>query len=427
MIDRLVEFNRLLRQAGVRVSLAESQEAAQVLEWVDLADRAQVKGALQAVLVKRPDDAPVFAALFDSFFKVRLASGQGEGSPRVESSSEEGAPGGGPPREEGVGSRTPEAEDSQGSCAGGEDPQAGDDGGEAPSQERKDGEESGDEEADRALRLLAKIQLGSTAGAQNAQALRAARQTQADDLGTMDLQGELPPGQVEDLYGAVGDLAAQLATRQARRYRRTRTGPVDFKHTVRQSFKTGGLPFYVPRRQRRLNKHALVVLCDVSGSVWRVARFFLKLAHTMQDQFSRTRSFLFVDRICEVTSRWEGEEFAQVVEGLRADPGLNIMGRSDFGRAFYQFYNDCLPTLPRDTVLVVLGDARSNHFEPLAWTLDEIQQATRRVIWLNPEPRRDWDRDDSVMAAYRPFCDHVLECRNLAHLQAAGRLLLERT
>ena len=126
------------------------------------------------------------------------------------------------------------------------------------------------------------------------------------------------------------------------------------------------------------------MLCDVSGSVWEVARFFIKLVHEMQNQFSRARSFLFVDRINEVTDEFDSRPFEEIVENLKDDHALNFFGLSDFGRAFYQFHDEHLLSLSRDTVLVILGDARTNWFDPQDWVLGEIQGRVHQSIWLNP-------------------------------------------
>jgi hypothetical protein len=159
--------------------------------------------------------------------------------------------------------------------------------------------------------------------------------------------------------------------------------------------------------------------------VWEVARFFIKLVQEMQNQFSRARSFLFVDRINEVTDVFDGRPFDEIIEQFKDDHSLNFFGLSDFGRAFYQFYSEHLMSLSRTTVLVILGDARANWFDPQEWTLDEMKRRVHQVIWLNPEPRQYWDTDDSVMAKYGPYCDHVLECRNLEQLMHVGELILQ--
>jgi uncharacterized protein with von Willebrand factor type A (vWA) domain len=73
---------------------------------------------------------------------------------------------------------------------------------------------------------------------------------------------------------------------------------------------------------------------------------------------------------------------------------------------------------------LILGDARNNAFDPQAWALAEVRQRCRRIIWLNPEPRREWNTGDSIIAAYTPACDQVLECWKFEHLARAADVLL---
>ena len=249
------------------------------------------------------------------------------------------------------------------------------------------------------------------------------------DTGNNSLQTHLdrdfPPDHLTDMYHEVERLAARLLTRRARRYRRARRGQFDLRRTVLRGLRSGReVPFTLAYRRHHISKLRLVVLCDVSGSVWQVSTFLLKLVHTLQAEFTSVRSLLFVNSIVEVTPLFRHMRFPQDLDALRHYPNLNLFGFSDFGRAFYQFYQDFLTDLSRDTVLLVLGDARNNAFDPQAWTLGEIRQRCRRLIWLNPEPRRVWNTGDSVLAAYTPYCDHVLECWTLAHLVQTADLLL---
>ncbi|MCM2333620.1 MAG: hypothetical protein NDI82_06705, partial [Anaeromyxobacteraceae bacterium] len=68
MEARLVEFARLLRQNGVRVSPAEVGDAVVAASLVGLEERPGLEAALRATLVKRAQDLPTFQALFGLHF-----------------------------------------------------------------------------------------------------------------------------------------------------------------------------------------------------------------------------------------------------------------------------------------------------------------------------------------------------------------------
>src|SRR5215510_9614922 len=68
MDDRVVQFIAGLRAAGVRVSLAESQDAFQAVEHMGVMNRGHFKSALRATLVKERSDQPIFDKLFPLYF-----------------------------------------------------------------------------------------------------------------------------------------------------------------------------------------------------------------------------------------------------------------------------------------------------------------------------------------------------------------------
>jgi uncharacterized protein with von Willebrand factor type A (vWA) domain len=72
--------------------------------------------------------------------------------------------------------------------------------------------------------------------------------------------------------------------------------------------------------------------------------------------------------------------------------------------------------LTRRSVVLVVGDARTNYLDPAADALAEIRRRAGQVYWLNPEPRRNWDSGDSVISRYAPFCGRVEECRSLRQI-----------
>jgi uncharacterized protein len=92
-------------------------------------------------------------------------------------------------------------------------------------------------------------------------------------------------------------------------------------------------------------------------------------------------------------------------------------GRSDYARALGTFvatWPDAVT--PRTTVLVV-GDARSHDRRPAVDELAELRRLSRRLYWLNPEPRGEWDDDDSRISLYGTKCSGVFEVSTLAQLE----------
>jgi uncharacterized protein len=217
----------------------------------------------------------------------------------------------------------------------------------------------------------------------------------------------------------VQPLARKLATRLAVKRKRARDGRLDVRRTLRASLATGGVPAAPAFKARHVHRPELVVLCDVSGSVAAFARFTLLLCHALQGQFSRVRSFAFIDTVDEVTALLAAGDPVEAISGLAAKADLvRLDGHSDYGHAFERFlgvYGDAVT--PRSTVLV-LGDARNNYRAANAWALAEVHRRARRVYWLNPEPVVSWDSGDSIAGTYARHCDRMVECRTLRQLAA---------
>ena len=69
MQERMIDFIRALRAAGVRISLAESQEAMFGVDETGVRHADTFKSTMKATLVKNQRDQPVFEYFFPIFFK----------------------------------------------------------------------------------------------------------------------------------------------------------------------------------------------------------------------------------------------------------------------------------------------------------------------------------------------------------------------
>ncbi|HEY2427474.1 MAG TPA: VWA domain-containing protein [Acidimicrobiales bacterium] len=221
------------------------------------------------------------------------------------------------------------------------------------------------------------------------------------------------------LRKALQPLTRKLAVRLARKRRHGRKGPLDFRNTVRHSLSYGGVPAEPKFKFPRPAKPEIVVLADISGSVAAFARFTLHLVYAISNQFSKVRSWVFIDGIDEVTSYFEGvEDIAEAVHRVNTEADVIwVDGHSDYGHAFEAFWKEHARDITPKTTVLLLGDARNNYHASNAWIVAEIRKKARHVYWLNPEPKSYWDTGDSIVGDYGIHCDGVWECRNLRQLE----------
>src|ERR1035437_2050064 len=242
------------------------------------------------------------------------------------------------------------------------------------------------------------------------------RETLPEDIDVMHANRE----EMAQLERALRPLSRKLAVRLARRRRRRRRGPVDLRHTVRRSLSTGGVPLDLRFKPPRPAKPEIFVIADVSGSVASFARFTLHLVHAISSQFSKVRSFVFVDGLDEVTRLFDGvEDPADAVARINAEADVIAFdGHSDYGRAFITFHDHYAKDLTKRSTVLILGDARNNYHQAHAEVLADLHYRAKAVYWLNPEPTSYWNSGDSIVSQYAPYCDRVIEGRTLRHLEA---------
>jgi uncharacterized protein len=432
---RIVGFAEALRAEGLAVGTSELLDAFAALDEVPWTQRGPFREALAATLAKSPDDRRVFDLVFDRFF-FRAVEEQAV----ARAVREHGGAG-----EDGDGDQIDVdhlREQTLQAIRDGDDSamrdlarlaiaafgRRGDGSGvlgvdvqrirraldlRADGQPREDGSEPLTRDQIRAFERQLRREL------ERAQIERTGALPPARPLN--DLDRALPSGPLQDLaavHRVVAQLKRRLATQGHEARGRRRHAHVDVRRTMRASLQTGGVPVVLQYRTRRPRRPELYVLCDVSTSVTSASVFFLSVLHALHDAFRRMRSFVFVERISEVTEVFERERnFKAVSEAIGRDAGVaDVSGYTDYGRVWSEYLALVEDDLhPRATV-IVLGDARTNGRDPRADLFALVAERAGRTFWLNPEPRLYWNYGDSVVSAYAPYCE-LHECWTTRQLE----------
>ncbi|MED6328264.1 MAG: VWA domain-containing protein [Actinomycetota bacterium] len=226
--------------------------------------------------------------------------------------------------------------------------------------------------------------------------------------------------EMANLRKAIYPLTRKLAVRLARKRRHGRKGPLDFRNTMRHSLSYGGVPAEPKFKFPRPAKPEIMVVADISGSVAAFARFTLHLVYAISSQFSKVRSFVFIDGLDEVTRFFEGvEDIGEAVHRVNTEADVVwVDGHSDYGHAFGVFWEKYGRDVGPKTTVLILGDARNNYHASQSWIVKELEHRARKVFWLNPEPRAYWDTGDSIVGEYGTWCEGVYEVRNLRQLES---------
>ena len=119
-----------------------------------------------------------------------------------------------------------------------------------------------------------------------------------------------------------------------------------------------------------------MVVADISGSVASFARFTLHLVYAISNQFSKVRSFVFIDGLDEVTRFFEGvEDIGEAVHRVNTEADVVwVDGHSDYGHAFDVFWEKFGRDLSPKTTVLILGDARNNYHASQACNIQEMKK-----------------------------------------------------
>jgi uncharacterized protein with von Willebrand factor type A (vWA) domain len=449
MDRRMVEFVRALRAAGVRISVAESQDALFGIEKVGIFNPEIFRTALKTTLVKERHDQGTFDYFFPLFFSAN--------QPPMEDINEELTPEQQQMIQQALDALMGDMEalrqlleqllngqrfsDEQLQQMG---QQAGLDSGSDMYQrawfERRMNSQAGlnqlNQMIDQLLEMLAELgfsqaqlnqleqmlrqnlrglsdQISQYAGATLAQQMGQREPDPKPDLMDVPFQ-RLTDSDIEALRDQMRQLAARLRSRNALRQKRARTGDFDPRRTLRSNMRYGGVPIRLQHRNQH-KKPSLVLICDLSTSMRYMVEFFLTLVYQLQDQVKRTHSFIFISDLVDITMDLEEHDSRVAVEKVMREnpPGYYS---TDLGNSLATFNRDHMSLIDSRTTVIILGDGRNNHNDPRLDIAADMQRKARRLFWFCPEPPPQWGTGDSDMHLYAPLSDGVMLVRNLREL-----------
>ncbi|MAR91398.1 MAG: hypothetical protein CML06_11055 [Pseudomonadales bacterium] len=457
MDQQLVAFINALRKNGVTVATSETLDAARAVDLVGYGDRRRLKSALGLTLAKSESELARFEQCFDAFFqfndlsdiKPHAAKPDHQPAPRqrAEGPADERAegPADAAPTEAGPTQATSRlgqmlltgdrqalanAMAQAASAAGVSDIKVITQKGlygrrmllamglEALEQEMWQAEADSDparQQRGRALReSLAQLRQEVKQYVERQYLLHARGDSRALREAVMRETPLANLHEFKDVQGLVRKLAKRLETTHSRRRRVRQRGKLDVRSTLRHNIPHDGVLLETHWKSQRVDRPRVMAICDVSGSVSQYARFLLMFLYSLTEVIPKVRAFAFSSDLGEVTHWFEQEPLERALELTLHHLGG---GATDYGRSLTTFCEHCLEQVDHRTSVIILGDARNNHGAPRTDLLQKIHGRARRVIWLNPEPRRRWGSGDSEMLRYQAHCSWAEPCQSLKQLE----------
>ena len=378
LVPHAVKFVRDLREAGVRVTASQTQTFTQALTVISVMDARAFKDAARACLVTRREDLEKFEMVFQKFW-VDLGMG---GIPD-ELINRVGVP---PKRNQ---SRPAEVRETSG-------------------EKRQENPNAKPEKlSDRAFTYSSEEVL---------------KNKRFDHMNELELQ---------TARRVMQGFQWQVGMRRTRRFKAASRGEkLDWRRSLRASFKTGGEWLKLEWKERKTKPRPLIVIADVSGSMERYARMLLHFLHVVtqvaiRGEKRKVETFVFGTRLSRISKLLESRDVDKAVDevgktvrdwsgGTRIGESLNVFNRIWAKRV-----------LGRGAVVLIISDGwEQGDPELLGAQMERLQKTCHRLIWLNPLiATQGFQPETRGLKAALPFVDDFLPVHNLSSLESLARHL----
>jgi uncharacterized protein len=365
LLDNLLIFGRVLRRAGIDVHRGRLLDLIEALGHVNLGARDEVYHTCRALLVHRQEQIAIFDRAFAAFWREHH-----EGESRRE-----------PP----------------------------------PDQSRAAAVEIEE--------VLAPDEFGAPSGADeaegNAPTTKSGLKTWSDLGGLADKDfAAFTTDEIAAAGAALSRLVWNPGERRTRRWVRGRGPRIDLRRAIAESLRTGGDVVKLWRRARRVRPRALVLLCDVSGSMERYSRVLLHFAHAVTRRHQRVEAFLFSTQLTRITRQLRLPRPDEALAAVsRSVPDWS--GGTRIGGAVKEFHQRwSRRVLNGGPVVLLISDGwdRGDPVE-LGDQIARLQRSCHRLVWLNPLiGTADYAPLTRGLQAALPFVDDFLPARTLTNL-----------
>lgn len=425
---QIVEFCHVLRGLGVRVSTSEMLDSAEALLQEDWADPQHIKAALQATLIKRHEDIPVFRQAFATFF---LESKQQSPPAREQTSSQ-------PVQRRGKADeltfqghelnisgelrqvyRQMAPQDRQRLCSFLEKTSGGNnvelnfkhvvEKVVVGSLEYWRRQLAAEEEAAFPVRLCGEPIIDQAVE-------KAARRLEAEmqTLLHKDMRriGEQDLPLVRRL---IKQLAKELSSQLSRRYHKTHFAErIDLRRTIRDNTRYGGTMLQLKYKAAKRTKPNILLLCDVSGSMAQYAVFVLQFIYGLASLVDQIESFIFAEDLERMTAKFKKKQaFAELMSEMMAQSGQWGKG-TDLSKSLSTLCKDHRKVLRPSMVVIIVSDAKTVKSEAAISELAVLKKKVRNIIWLNTLPSSEWSRHKTI--GFFQKYSYMVACSTLGDL-----------
>jgi uncharacterized protein with von Willebrand factor type A (vWA) domain len=246
--------------------------------------------------------------------------------------------------------------------------------------------------------------------------------SERERLQTMDFEA-MSAAEIIAAKQEIRRLVLPLDERPTRRFRTDPLGPrVDMRATLRATTRNGGDFRAILRRRRITRPPPLVAICDISGSMARYAQILLHFLHAVTNDRERVHSFLFGTRLSNITRQLKHRD-PEIAFEMVSHMVPDWSGGTRIGEALEDFNQQWgRRVLGQGAVVLLITDGLDREGgRGLAEATDRLKRSCRKLIWLNPLLRYAGFQPKSQ--GIKAMLPHVHEFRPVHNLASLRELI----
>jgi len=387
LAQNITHFARALRKAGLAVGPGRVLTAIEAVATAGFTQRADFYWVLHAVFVSRPEERAVFHQTFRLFWRDPryLEHMMSLMLPAIRGAQEETA-----------------AQAAAKRAAA-----ALLDGADMPDPPAQD--EASDD-------VQIEVDASSTASAQ-------------ERLKTLDFE-QMSPDEIAQAKRMLARLELPVKPLPTRRLTSAPTGVrPDWRRTLRIALRQGGEISHIARREPATRWPALVVLCDISGSMSQYSRMVLHFVHAVANRqgqgWSKVHAFTFGTRLTNITRHLRQRDVDQAL-ALAGAQAQDWRGGTRIATCLHRFNTDWSRRVMGQGAVVLLISDGLDRDDPVLLTheMQRLHLSARRLVWINPLLR--WEGFAPRASGVRAMLPHVDTFRaghSIATLEALAQAI----
>jgi uncharacterized protein with von Willebrand factor type A (vWA) domain len=199
----------------------------------------------------------------------------------------------------------------------------------------------------------------------------------------------------------------------------------DLRRSMQLMLRNNGQMIQLARQKRRQRPPALILICDISGSMSRYSRIFLHFAHALSSRPQTVHSFVFGTRLTNISHRLADRDVDRALAQVSSDVS-DWDGGTRIGDCLERFNVDWgRRVLTGHSVVLLLSDGlERDSAADLGLQMQRLQRTCNQLIWMNPMLRyENFEPKAMGIRAMLPCVDLFLPAHNLDSLAQLGRIL----